>query len=757
MAKDNTSELLTNNNATYKVVNGVKYFKLVSEFEGDYTKNCGLLGNEIDENFYFLRGYDIKDVTFDEETKILTITRVDSDYEPMQVNIGWAIESDRPTFVFNRITGELTITYPDGTVQVCGGFLIEGSEDISIATDSTLRGKGTMYDPLGLAYTERTGTYAPAFDYFDISDETDEEHFAKMPEGMGKGYRVVTKELFNSFGYLYPYSAVEKIASALTLSEWRIPTKQDWDEMLNAMECPDYRNHSSYTSTFLGQKAGQALKSPGVYKEDGEGNVIEHTGAWKYFPVPDGEDEVYGQDFKGFTAFPVGYAENRNSFMIDNDNDVEGFRKATAFWTSTVDETNGQIYGKIFGHNTAQVYQQSFDDDSKLSIRLVKDYTLTNYEEYENILGLYYPTKLITGMYDDLPYSKVWTAINFYGDKDDLGGAVNPEWAGLSYEDASSKIVYFICEWDGEKWHKKQMAEGDSVVILNKDGEENYHEWRIIHGELVDTLDQTYAEFAEEFSNIRENLAELSASTIVFSSSVETILSEHDERITTLSSTTEVIENNVTVISGNLETLSSSTVELSDRIDAVSARTTEEFERVDGLITDLSGTVESLSAGTVEEIARVDADIQELAQTTASEIARLDDKIDAVSATTTEEIGRIDALIDEISGNVETLSASTVELAGDVAELSAATESGFTAAAEALEAEIARARASEDDLGDRIDDEAATRKANDLVAPADYTLTQEGTELLTNGGETITITVDENFFNFGEIIEGGRN
>ena len=184
---------------------------------------------------------------------------------------------------------------------------------------------------------------------------------------------------------------------------------------------------------------------------------------------------------------------------------------------------------------------------------------------------------------------------------------------------------------------------------------------------------------------------------------------------------------------------------------------TEEFERVDGLITDLSGTVESLSAGTVEEIARVDADIQELAQTTASEIAKLDDKIDAVSATTTEEIGRIDAFIDEISGNVETLSASTVELAGDVAELSAATESGFTAAAEALEAEIARATAAEDDLGGRIDEEAATRAANDLVAPADYPLTQEGTELLTNGGETITITVDENFFNFGEIIEGGRN
>ena len=39
---------------------GVKYFKLHSDIPGDYTKNCGLLGNEIDENFYFLRSMDIK-------------------------------------------------------------------------------------------------------------------------------------------------------------------------------------------------------------------------------------------------------------------------------------------------------------------------------------------------------------------------------------------------------------------------------------------------------------------------------------------------------------------------------------------------------------------------------------------------------------------------------------------------------------------------------------------------------------------------
>ena len=54
--KETLTPLKATNNATYKTVEGVTYFKLKSEFEGDYTKHCGLLGEEIDENFYFLRG-----------------------------------------------------------------------------------------------------------------------------------------------------------------------------------------------------------------------------------------------------------------------------------------------------------------------------------------------------------------------------------------------------------------------------------------------------------------------------------------------------------------------------------------------------------------------------------------------------------------------------------------------------------------------------------------------------------------------------
>ena len=41
---------------------GVIYYKLDTQFhyENDVTLNCGLTGGDIDGNFNFLRGYDIK-------------------------------------------------------------------------------------------------------------------------------------------------------------------------------------------------------------------------------------------------------------------------------------------------------------------------------------------------------------------------------------------------------------------------------------------------------------------------------------------------------------------------------------------------------------------------------------------------------------------------------------------------------------------------------------------------------------------------
>ena len=64
----------------------------------------------------------------------------------------------QPTFKFDKDNGVILVSYPDGTTATMEGFLVEG-KDIRIATDSTLGGNGTIYNPLRLAEVETTGTF----------------------------------------------------------------------------------------------------------------------------------------------------------------------------------------------------------------------------------------------------------------------------------------------------------------------------------------------------------------------------------------------------------------------------------------------------------------------------------------------------------------------------------------------------------------------------------------------------------------------
>ncbi len=43
-------------------MNGITYFKLGSNYDGDITKNSALTGAEVDNNFYTLEGRDIRSV-----------------------------------------------------------------------------------------------------------------------------------------------------------------------------------------------------------------------------------------------------------------------------------------------------------------------------------------------------------------------------------------------------------------------------------------------------------------------------------------------------------------------------------------------------------------------------------------------------------------------------------------------------------------------------------------------------------------------
>ena len=687
--KETRTPLMVKNNATYKTVEGVTYFKLKSEFDGDYTKHCGLLGEEIDENFYFLRGYDIESITIDEDRN-LVINRVDKDYEPLVVNIGE--ELGQPSFKFNKETGIITVTYPDGTISTMEGFLVEG-KDIRIATDSTMNGNGTMYNPLRISPIETTGTFAPADEYFDLTN------IAEMPIGKGKGYRVVTKEKIDNFGCLYPFSAVKKIQNALTISgsQWRVPTKKDWDELLNALECAEDRNHSANTCTWLGKVAGAGLKSAKMWNE--------------YETLPT-EVPTNGQDIKGLTIYPVGITPDRNEILNEREKgnfDAEGFGQITGMWSNTLTE-EGNAYVKLFGYNSAKVDQDTYGVGARMSIRLVKDYAYSNYNEIENILGFPYPTTLVYGIYDDYDYAKIWTTINFYSDAQTLDGIRSQEWSAVTDSDRGIKIIYFINEWDGTEWHKKPMENGDSVIIVDREGKP-YHEWRIIEGELIDTAEALAMEFERDFAEVKEDIAELSATT------------------------KELVQFSGWVVE-TINEFSAATEEHINRIDATvadfSAATVAEVARLDGKVDGLSATTEAFSAATVAEIARLDADVAFV----SGEVVTLSASTVAFSAATVAEVARLDGKIDELSATTEAFSAATVveiaRLDGKIDELSATTEA-FSAA---TVAEI-----------ERLD-------GQDIV-PDTYVLNGDASSEMviptySDKVADIKIKVSDDFFNFGE-------
>lgn len=588
------NEIKPKKGAVVKEINGVKYFKLQSKYPGDYTKNCGLLGNEIDENFYFLRSNDIDTMSFNDG--VLTLTRVDGDKLSANISMPY-------TFEFDQKTGQLIITDSNGNVQVLDGFIVEGN-DIKVATDYTLNGDGTKVNPLRLSEMEKTGTYAPADEFIDMvayeyyarsseesynyyylahdpidqpfTDTTPKDYIeltevptevtfespkfikikkeVNLPDSksIGAGYRVVTRESKDNFGLLYNYDGVKKIQQALndTGSLWRIPTRRDWGLMLNAAEyCDDFRNHDTKcVNLWTGKDAGARAKSHGMMSER---LPKEEQGLWKWtdrkekgLPVC-GEDSLPKSGNNKFTVYPVGYADGSRG-MDDKDFDLEGFTKKASFWSITptnceVDNCdNSNIFTRTFDYSTRKVLQESSKPYSRMSIRLVKDFKpgQMDVNEVENILGYDMPVVLITN--DETGYSKLWTSINVGFSEKQYDGVYSNEWSAATGTDRGREIVFYVNEWDGKKWHKKQMNEGDSIVLLDGGDDESghtiyNHEWRVYSGEtepmLIDTAEALKEEFKKELDEINDKIDDLSGATQELSAYTHEEVERLDDRI----------------------------------------------------------------------------------------------------------------------------------------------------------------------------------------------------------------------------------
>lgn len=526
---------------------GVKYFKLQSDIPGDYTKNCGLLGNEIDENFYFLRSMDIKTgyTVVEDDRKYLILERINCGRE-IKIDI---TDEDVYDHGFRVDDGYIFVKYPDGhedPMRDSEGnpvrFLVEG-DNVRVVTDASIMGDGSYGNPIGLDLAYRTGTYAPA-DFF--ADLTCPEETINQFENIGNGHAIVTKENMSRFGALYTWGQAMAINEALTREGrgWKVPSKEDWAKLLNwaeskpspcenCGELPKNYDHNTDKSGNFGCNAGARLKA---------------TTLWN-------NKERNTDDF-GFTIYPVGICPEDYNTKEPTQYGFTGLYKVASFWTSSDKDGEGYVRTFSYGHDDVAQYTES--PARRLSIRLVRDIAEDfDVQEYAEILGNYVPVVLTTDgkqqwtqlnidftnyvgyKPNEVTVPEEWKNVNtdipaiayyemkmsgdvlYYDfenmiDEYDLPSYVDPEELPvydsiddvpepttgdsefitvnyIIYLDVTTEPKFYYNAWDGNMWHKKMMREGESVVLLYEDAEtqcdtaatayvtsaNTNHEWRV--------------------------------------------------------------------------------------------------------------------------------------------------------------------------------------------------------------------------------------------------------------------------------------
>lgn len=486
-------------------MNAITYFKLKSPYEGDITKNCALTGSEVDNNFFTLESRDVKSVELKDDKIVVNLMngeKLTTDNITEDCVKGLTID-------FDEVNGILTITQ-NGIVQTIKGFATNYNIAEAISIDGTLVGNGLSEKPVGISPVTKTGQYRPVKKIVKITEDE------RLPHKPFVGDRFLTVENINDYGYLYNYEGLKKIACTLKEmgSEWRIPTKEDWDDMLDAVEPnEDFRNHTdARTNKCLGKFAGKFLKSKEYWKNDEhciddcnsedicvdycENNCNEECACGKHRTCHPNYCGEYGSchhrhrhdnkgiDKYGFRILPAGYANEAKDYLY--------FKERAYFWTASNHQYR-DAYVKIFAYNKSGVLQDVMASDNYMSVRLVKNFNGDNYKDCEDILGSVYSTVLMPS----IKHGKaIWTSVNMsIGDCGCGCKHILPnDGQGMEYVKK-----YFINEWTGKEWLKKELLDGESVVVIeegNKNSNDKldkaYTEYRNVNGELVDVASLIY-------------------------------------------------------------------------------------------------------------------------------------------------------------------------------------------------------------------------------------------------------------------------
>ena len=449
----------------------IYFYKLISDYPDDVTLNCRLSVNNIDDNFYHLKSADIKEVSLSDDKSTLILTTNDGEeivasmpYITDDTNVAKNVSVD-----WDPEIGKITVKWDDldgEHEEVIEGLVTDDRAMTHVITDRTLRGDGTKEKPLVVNPVDETGFYAPVKNIIDTREGEE------LPSDASKGDRYLTIEEISDFGYLYNFGAVSEIETQLkdAHSEWRVPSKEDIDKLLNFAEpCEEDKNHGSEAChRYLGREAGVNLKSKEYWKEYVIEDYIDENGLVHHPLQPGGIDKY------SFTILPAGVA--------DDEGNIGFFTEKTAFWTNTHinNDPDQDIYVKIFDYRKTNVLQEADCPDVYHSLRLVKDYDGTNDYGTEEIEGATYDTIL----FGDI--NQIWTKVNI--SYPTQGGKLIPN----NGEELQTRTVYYLNVYDGETWIKKPLKMGDTVIVT--DGETPNDEIRI----FVDEDGNQYQESTDD-------------------------------------------------------------------------------------------------------------------------------------------------------------------------------------------------------------------------------------------------------------------
>ena len=568
------------------MIDGITYFRKNSPYPGDVTKNCALDGVEVDNNFFVLEGRDIKTLRVEGSDIVVELQngKVMRSVDALKDVTDDVTDLKRTTISeleFDKESGVLKFVRNGEQVAITG-FATEsniGSDTkpnavVTVAVDDSLKGNGLAASPVSISPMFKTGQYEPVKKIISVVDGE------SIPscKTLTVGDRYLTKEYVSVYGMLYNYEAVKKIACNLIKanSPWRIPTKEDWDDMLNAVEpCPKNKNHNSATSNkYLGAWAGKLLKSTDLWLHS---TTIDHCGndtCINYDTVSCGNcdnacESIYcgkvcdnecrccdcgncdngccdcgncdnrGLDTFGFHIVPAGYADDGRNFVF--------FGERAYFWTATNSNCEN-VYVKRFEYNRNSVYQNIIAGQNYLSLRLVKDYNGHNYHESEKILSDQYPTVMMPSVKNG---HSIWTSVNV-----SLGcgcGRIEPN-NGLALAHTTK---FYLNEWDGKEWLRNELKDGESVVIKKAPNGQTNAEYRLSDGKLINVAQITYEAVINDINPKLDELGtkidnEINRSIAKDESFEDTINDELRPNITKNSNDIATVNTNLVSAIGNI-------------------------------------------------------------------------------------------------------------------------------------------------------------------------------------------------------------